>query len=182
MAYLSSGSFLATVSPDSVFPRLWSALSTPTVYFLTKDYGVDSDTSGTFTSGFGLCPWSHCDAVQALAAKSDGTTLATGSNDNSIIFWDPATKNRVGQLTSHTDYVTSLVWMDTETKIASGSKDGDIRIWDATTVAADQSSSAQTLTGHSPNQVNAIAFFSTIADGQLASGDAAGNVKLWDCN
>lgn len=177
MVYLTGNSYLATVSPDSKFPRLWDDLTVPTVNFLTLDIGIGA-------TGFGLCPWGHCDAVLALDHDGTGSAsemLATGSMDGTVIIWDAANMNRLGKFEGHTDYVASVVWMASEDQVASGSKDGDIRIWDSVSGSiVDQTSSSETLTGHT-DQVNALVWMDGVSQGQLASGGSDGNVKLWTC-
>lgn len=173
LAWLAAGSFLATASPDEKQPRLWGTITgTPVENVLSKDRGL---------GGFGLCPYSHCGAVLGVATDTAGNTLATASMDNSVILWNPSTKQKLSQYTSHTGYVASVVWMDSESKIASGSNDNSVKIWDASNTATSHTSSSETLTGHT-GQVNALVWMSTYADGQLASGSADGTVRLWDCN
>lgn len=171
MAFLSgSGGYLATASPDERAPRLWE-IASGSATLLTKDVG---------DGGFGLCPWAHCDAVLATVSLG-ATTLATGSMDNRIIIWSLSTKNRLSALTSHTDYVSALVHLDSDTKIASGSKDNKIRIWSIADTSTDQTSSAETLTGHT-GQVNTLVWMgSAVTNGQLVSGSSDGTVRLWTC-
>mmetsp|Transcript_7799 Transcript_7799/g.14504 ORF Transcript_7799/g.14504 Transcript_7799/m.14504 type:complete len:412 (+) Transcript_7799:60-1295(+) len=171
MAYLTgSGGFLATASPDERAPRLW-AIGSGSATLLTKDVG---------DGGFGLCPWAHCDAVLATASLG-AETLATGSMDNRIIIWSSSTMNRLSDLTSHTDYVSALAHLDSDTKIASGSKDNKIRIWSLADTSVDQTSSAETLSGHT-GQVNALVWMgNAVTNGQLVSGSSDGTVRLWTC-
>jgi hypothetical protein len=69
----------------------------------------------------------HTDSVKALAWSPDGTKLASGGYDNTIIIWSQAAPQKYE---GHTDCVSVLAWSPTDNRLASCSHDGTIRIWD----------------------------------------------------
>jgi WD40 repeat protein len=114
----------------------------------------------------------HSAQVLALAFTSDGKLLASGSVDQTIVFWNPATGNQLRALKGHTGTVNSIAFSADDKQMASGSADNSIKIWDVAS-----SSAKQTMTGHSL-YVSSVAFS---PDGKtLASGSGDQTVKLWD--
>jgi WD40 repeat protein len=66
-----------------------------------------------------------------VAFNRDGQVLATGSEDNTIILWDAATGQPLGEpLTGHHDIVISVTFSPDGQTLASGSGDGTIILWD----------------------------------------------------
>ncbi len=117
----------------------------------------------------GLAPRSR-----VLTFSPDGKTLASGYGNGTIILWDMATRQPIGQpLTGHTSGVTSIVFSPDGKTFASSSNDGTIIIWDTAT----RRPIGQPLTKHT-EQVNSVAFS---PDGKtLASGSNDNTVILWD--
>lgn len=72
--------------------------------------------------------------VSALAFSPDGRTLASGSDDRSIILWQTASGRILHTMNGHVDTVRSLVWGDGV--LASGAEDSTIRLWDPATGVA----------------------------------------------
>ena len=62
---------------------------------------------------------------------TNGTRIATASNDRTVQIWDPVTSNSIYTYRGHTDWATSLAWSPDGTRIASGSNDKTVRIWQA---------------------------------------------------
>ena len=106
----------------------------------------------------------HTGVVETVAFSPDGTTLASGSHDNTVKLWDVATQTNIATLEGHIDVVTSVSYSSDGTTLASGSWYGTVKLWD---VAAR--TNIATLKGSSPN----VAFS---PDGTiLTSGQ-----ELWD--
>lgn len=78
----------------------------------------------------------HTGWVLNIAWSPDGTTLASGSMDNTVRLWDAKTGKQIGTgLRGHTKWITSLAWQpyhlnSKANRLASSSKDGTVRVWD----------------------------------------------------
>ena len=104
----------------------------------------------------------HTSWVSSVAFSPDGTTLASGSWDNTVRLWDVLTGAHEKTFTGHTSWVSSVAFSPDGTTLASGSADDTIQLWDVLTGAHQK-----TLTGHI-DSVYSIAFS---PDGRiLASG------------
>jgi WD40 repeat protein len=107
-----------------------------------------------------------------VAFSSDGSTLASGSFDNTIKLWDVKTGKELQTLTGHSYSVTSVAFSSDGSTLASGSDDETIKLWDVNT-----GKELHTLTGHSYSATS-VAFSS---DGStVASGSDDETIKLWD--
>ena len=114
----------------------------------------------------------HTDHVLSVVFSPDGSTLASGSWDDTVRVWDAATGDTLNTLTGHTDRVTSVVFSPDGTILASGSWDDTVRVWDAAT-----GDTLNTLTGHT-DRVTSVVFS---PDGTiLASGSWDDTVRVWD--
>jgi|FLYN01.1.fsa_nt_gi WD40 repeat protein/serine/threonine protein kinase len=116
----------------------------------------------------------HTDEARTAVYSPDGTLLASGSRDNTIILWDVATGKPVfPPLRGHTDYVNSLAFSPDGQTLVSGSADGTLRLWDVATGEPI----GEPLEGHTDG-VWSVAFS---PDGELiASGSDDMTVRLWD--
>ena len=65
----------------------------------------------------------------AVAFAPDGTMLASGSSDNTVVLWDVASRKRLDILTGHTDWVHSVAFAPDGTMLASGAEDGMVLLW-----------------------------------------------------
>ncbi|MDX2040454.1 MAG: WD40 repeat domain-containing protein [Acidobacteriota bacterium] len=114
----------------------------------------------------------HRGAVFSLAFSPDGKTLASGSNDNTIKFWNAHTGQLLNTLRGHESSVLSVSFSPDGKALASGSNDQTIKLWDARTGQL-----SGTLKGHE-NDVSAVAF--SPDSKTLASGSKDNTIKLWD--
>ncbi len=71
----------------------------------------------------------HTGIVTALAFSPDGRTLATGSMDHSIRFWDFAARRRTVTLHGHRNEVWALALSADGKTLISGGKDGSVNLW-----------------------------------------------------
>ena len=132
------------------------------------------------TAGPGwIVPDAHKKVISCAAWSPDGKTLATGSNDNTIILWDALTGKPKATLEGHEGPVRSLAFRPDGKMLASSSEDKTVKLWD---VATNQERAE--LTRH-PRFVVGVAFS---PDGKLlatcsaaeADGDKVGAIKVFD--
>jgi WD40 repeat protein len=71
--------------------------------------------------------------VSSVCFSPDGTTLISGSGDDSIRLWDIRKGLRMTKLDGHNSFVTSVCFSPDGTTLASGSADNSICLWDAKT-------------------------------------------------
>jgi len=122
----------------------------------------------------------HSGSVESVAFTPDGPTLATGSDDTTVILWDltdPSRPRPLGQpLTGHRKPVNSVAFAPDGRTLATGSDDNTVILRDLTD-RAQPHQLGPPLTGHS-SPVNAVAF---APDGRtLATGSDDNTVILWD--
>jgi WD40 repeat protein len=116
----------------------------------------------------------HTDIVETVAFSPDGTRLASGSNDNTVILWNVKTGRKDKTLQRHRWYVLSVAFSPDGKWLASGSWDGTVRLWD---VATGQS---QKLAHPKLSLVDAVAFS---PDGnRLVAGGFPNMLVIWDVN
>ena len=109
-----------------------------------------------------------------VAFSPDGKVLASESVDNTIILWDVATRQPLGEpLKGHSGGVTLVAFSPDGRLLASGSDDMTILLWD---VATRQPLGAP-LQGHS-SFVTSAAF--SPDSKTLASGSDDTTIILWD--
>ena len=114
----------------------------------------------------------HCNSVGSVTFSPDGQRLASGSNDNTIKIWDPASGQCLQTLKGHNRSVLSIMFSPDGQRLASGSSDNTIKIWDP---ASGQC--LQTLEGHG-RAVGSVTFS---PDGhRLASGSYDNTIKIWN--
>ena len=112
----------------------------------------------------------HTDGVAAVSFSPDGSLLASGSSDGTILLWDMRSRERVATL-GHTDGVVAVSFSPDGSLLASGSSDGTILLWDM------RSRERVATLGHT----DGVAAVSFSPDGSLlASGSSDGTILLWD--
>lgn len=115
----------------------------------------------------------HDDRVTSVAFSADGQTMASGSNDNTIVLWDVASGLPLTPpLTGHEDNVLSIDFSPVDQIVASAGDDKTIRLWDA---ATGQSINPP-LTGHT-SSVSSVNFS---PDGQALASSGGKTIILWD--
>ena len=118
----------------------------------------------------------HTNTVNTLSFKPESSTLASGSNDDTIRIWDltwDAWKSRpVRTLRGHKNDVKAVAWSPDGTMLASGSRDRTVRLWNP-----DNGTNTAVLRGHT-NRVESVVWS---PDGTLlASGSRDDTIRLWN--
>ena len=75
----------------------------------------------------------HTDDVRCVTFSSDGRSLASGADDNTVKLWDMQTGGVVRTFLGHTNLVCSVSISRDCTRIISGSHDCSICLWDIQT-------------------------------------------------
>ena len=116
----------------------------------------------------------HTDAVWTVAFNPEGTMLASGSADGTVILWDVKTRQPMGPpWLGHTDWVRTVAFSPDGQTLVSGSADNTLIFWDVSTGEP----LGPPLQAHTSFVTDVV--FS--ADGQtLASSSADGTIILWD--
>src|SRR4051812_41566742 len=65
----------------------------------------------------------------AVAYSPDGTLLAVGCADKTVVLADPASGKQLGVLAGHADAVAAVCFSRDGTKLASASYDKTVRVW-----------------------------------------------------
>ncbi|MET9352613.1 TIR domain-containing protein [Streptomyces sp. NPDC006617] len=109
-----------------------------------------------------------------IALSPDGRSLATTTQDNTVVFWDMTTHRRIGETPGdHTAQIAAVAWSPDGTTLATASRDDTVRLWDAAT----RERLGAPLRGHHGG-VTSIVFS---PDGKtLATGGNDHTVRLWD--
>nr|MBD2222450.1 CHAT domain-containing protein [Calothrix sp. FACHB-1219] len=115
-------------------------------------------------------PFKHKSKITTLAFSADCQTIATGSEDNSVILWD-LNGNQLQTFKGHEGDITSLAFSPDGNILVSASKDNNIILWNL------GGKLLQTWTGHQAGVIS-LAFS---PDGKnIASASKDNTVKLWN--
>jgi len=114
----------------------------------------------------------HEDQVTALAFSPDGTLLASGSEDTTIVFWEVETGEVKWPSIGHWASVTSLTFHPDGRSMLSGGEDNKIRTW-----RIPGGKSTAIFEGHLSG-VNGVAF--GWGPDMILSGGADGTVRVWE--
>ena len=115
--------------------------------------------------------------IRALAFTQDGETLASGSEDKTVMLWNTQNGAERATLRGHEGWITAVVFSIDGKIVASGDTDGVIKVWDVST-----GNERATLRGHK-NTINALTFSPEGPPpygGCLASGSADGTIRFWN--
>ena len=132
---------------------------------------IDSPNLSTFLHG-------HSRWVGGVAFSPDGNTLASCSDDTTIILWDVKNRKPINpRLTGHKDEVLSVAFSPDGKVLASGSKDGTIILWDV----VGHQPLGDPLRSHNENVEGSVLSVAFSPDGKmLAAGGKDSKIVLWD--
>ena len=114
----------------------------------------------------------HQDWINVVEFSPDGTQLASGSIDKSIILRDTSTGQELQRFVGHSGPVNSVAFSPDGTQLASGSEDQSIRVWDI-----ESGQELRRFAGHT-GPVNSVDF--SPSGTQLISGSDDRSARLWD--
>nr|BFE72151.1 hypothetical protein GCM10020092_054520 [Actinoplanes digitatis] len=113
----------------------------------------------------------HTDYVVAVAFDPSGARLASGGLDRSVVLWDAATGDELGELTGHTGALRAVAFSPDGTRLATADSAGTVDLRDPVT-----GSPTHRLT-HDGGPVTSIAFSPDGAG--LATARSDTTVRLW---
>lgn len=111
LAWSSDSALLASGASDDNDIRIWN---------------VTDGTLARRLSG-------HNGWIRSLAFSPNGTTLASGSTDQTVRLWDASTGQLLATLTGHTGFIGGVVFSPDGATLASAARDGSVRLWDVAT-------------------------------------------------
>jgi len=115
----------------------------------------------------------HQNGVQALAFSLDSKLLISGGLEGVSLIWDLETQRPLHPpLRGHTAEIYGAAFTPDGLQAVTASNDNTLRLW-----RTADGSLVKIITGHA-DKVPALAVSSK--DGTIASGDARGEVRLWD--
>lgn len=114
----------------------------------------------------------------SISLSSDGKTLVSGSEDNTIHVWDIQTDKHIRELTGHNHRVYSVDFHPDGKTLVSGSDDNTIRLWDIEKGEIKKIKDAHKGFSEQNEGVMCVIF---LPNGKMiASGGRDNTVRLWN--
>ena len=183
---LSNGSSTSCVNPPLTMSNLYAVNSIalhPSAPVMATVGDDNALKARLFSSGMnGSCistHYSHTESVNSVKFNTDGSCIATGSDDKTAKLWrsnfDSTSWTCTATLNGHTGGIRSVEFDPTALRLATASADKTVRLW---RLSPDNSSATciATLEGHT-GPVNSVAFHPTAP--LIATGSCDKTAKLW---
>ncbi len=126
----------------------------------------------------------HQDTVYVVRFSPDGSLLASGSKDNTIMLWNVKSRKLIGTINGHEKPIIDLQFSTNSEFLASGSEDATVKVWRVedtvkqwTLNKAPLKEPFQTLNGHT-DSVNKLAFSSTNSNLLISASDDK-TIRFW---
>lgn len=120
----------------------------------------------------------HTRKITRIAFSSDGQTLASASEDRTVILWNPYTGKNKFTLKGHTKGAISIAFAPDNSMLASGSNDGTVQLWNAKTGKQIHILKRNSKTISYRDAVYSVAF--SPDNRMLISLTDDGTIRLWD--
>ena len=173
VAFSPRGNAFASVSSSDRTVKLWTIGGDTSKS--TRRFWKSGQRSGVQVWGSGravlekLRGQDH--GVNCLAFSPDGTLLATGTADRTVMLWDMTSRECRQTLKGHGAEIVSLAFGSGGARLAAATHDGRVTVWDT-----DKGRQKATLTAHRAS-VRSLSFS---PDGTiLASAGADRAIKIW---
>src|SRR5687768_1398214 len=114
----------------------------------------------------------HSQGATSATFAPDGTWLASGAADNSVLIWQLPSGRHLRTLTGHRGPIRSVAISGNGELLASGSNDRTIKVWHAA-----KGTDTFTLTGHT-GSITSLAF--SPGGDWLVSGSSDKTIRVWD--
>lgn len=163
-----------TISTSSSAPVETAEEEPPTRRSIASTGGIPELLGGSKKAQEALQLVGHSGWTKALDVSPDGNRALSGSQDNTIRYWNLKTGKEISHLEGHDDDVNAVIFSTAGNTAVSGGSDKTVRLWDL-----DLGTELKKFEGHQ-NLVTCVAI--SESGSRIASGGYDGTVRVWDAN